>query len=328
MRCDRLTNNLGMSLSMAVWLADDPYDYVDIPNYISITTLMKHPRQIILGSRLTSNVVSQDVSEAMSSRLGSAIHSSIEDVWLNRAKACLKKLGYPATVIERVLINPEPADLYEGCIPVYMEKRSLRKIGKWTIGGKFDFVGDGKLEDFKSTSVFYYMNGNNDVKYTLQGSLYRWLNPEIITDDYLSIQFIFTDWSKSDARYKDGYPPSRIYPRKYRLTSLPETELWVQRKLALLEELWDAPESELPLCDAEALWQDPPTYKYYKNPAKMNRSTRNFDTMAEANLRWIEDGRVGIVVEAPGNAKGCVYCDSYKICSQKDSLIANGTLKV
>ena len=328
MRCDRLTNNTGVSLSMAVWLADDPYDYVDIPNYISITTLMKSVRQIILGSRLSSNVVTQDVNEAMSSRLGSAIHSSIEDTWTNRAEACLKKLGYPAAVIDRIRINPEPDELFDGCIPVYMEKRSYRKIGKWTVGGKFDFVGDGKLEDFKSTGVFYYMSGNNDAKYTLQGSLYRWLNPEIVTDDHMTIQFIFTDWSKADARYKDGYPSSRIFPRKYRLTPVAEMELWVQRKLALLEELWDTPESELPLCDADALWQDQPIYKYYKNPSKMNRSTKNYDTMAEANLRWIEDGQVGIIVEAPGNAKGCLYCDSYSICSQKDALIASGTLKV
>jgi hypothetical protein len=110
--------------------------------------------------------------------------------------------------------------------------------------------------------------------------------------------------------------------------TVPETDLWVNEKVRLLESLEDTPESQLPLCQAEDLWQDAPTYKYYKNPAKKERSTRNFATSAEATIKWIEDGRVGEVVECPGTVKGCLYCDVFQLCSQKDTLIANGTLKV
>jgi len=325
------TNNSNISLSIAAWLVDDEYDYIDDPDYISVTTLMKHPRQIILSRRLPpADRLIQDVADAMSRKIGSAVHSSIEGTWRYRHNECLNKLGYPDYTIKRIRINPKPEEVVPGIIPIYLEQRAFHKIGKYTIGGKFDFVGDGALEDFKSTLVFYYMNGSKDADYILQGSLYRWLNPDIITQNHMTIQFIFTDWKKHEARYKadQGYPQMRMVSRKYNLMSVAETELWVQRKLALLESMQDTPEMELPLCDAATLWQDQPVYKYYKNPNNLKRSTKNYDTMAEANLRWIEDGRVGVIHEVPGPAKACLYCDAFSICTQKDALIANGTLIV
>lgn len=324
----RFTNNTGIPLSVAVWLCEDTYDHIDEENYLSVTTLIKSPRQIILGMRTESgNRESVDVADKMASKFGTAVHSSIEGAWINSHRDALCKMGYPSSVIDRIKINPEPQELLANTIPIYMEKRAFRAVGSFNIGGKFDFVGDGTLEDFKTTGVWSYMSGSNEWKYKLQGSLYRWLNPDIVTNDHMHIQFIFTDWSKNDARCKPGYPPTRMYQHKIKLTSVAETDVWVTRKIQLLESLLDTPEPELPLCDATALWQDAPTYKYYKNPANTARSTKNFDTSAEAQIRWIEDGCVGSVIEVPGLAKGCMYCDAFNLCSQKDTLIANGTLR-
>ena len=49
---NRMSNNAGIDLAAALWLAHDDYDYVDKPNYISVTTLIKPIRQIILGMRV------------------------------------------------------------------------------------------------------------------------------------------------------------------------------------------------------------------------------------------------------------------------------------
>jgi len=331
MQVNTLTNNSGVPLSIAVWLAHDNYDYIDDTNYISVTTLIKSPRQIILGRRIcTVEQPAPDVAGRMAGAIGSSIHGSIEDAWYNHHKECLSKLGYPNKVIDRIKINPEPSELLPGIIPIYMEKRVERKVGSFTIGGKYDFIGDGQLEDFKTTGVYSYMSGSNDWKYKLQGSLYRWLNPEIVTGSHLSIQFIFTDWSKKDSiiQAAKGYPATKIFQHKIPLISVPETQVWVEEKIRLLESLEDTPECDLPLCEANDLWQDEPTYKYYKNPAKRTRSTANFTTSAEATIRWIEDGRCGEVVTVPGTCKGCLYCDAFHQCTQKDSLIAAGSLKV
>ena len=326
-----LTNNTQIPLSIAVWLADSTYDHQDeIPNYISVTSLLKSPRQLVLGSRLNAgNFEAVDVADKMASKFGTAVHDSIEDAWVNRYQENLLRLGYPGHIVERILVNPEPHHLYEGCIPIYMEKRSYMTVGKYTIGGKFDFVGDGILDDFKSTGVYSYTSGCNEWKYRLQLSLYRWLNPDIITSDHANIQFIFTDWKKHEALFKasKGYPSTRMHQHKVRLMSVPETDLWVRRKLEHIDLLMDAPEAELPLCDRQDLWQDECVYKYYKNPEKLTRSSGNFDTMAEATIKWIEDGRKGVIKEVYGPAKGCLYCEAFKLCSQKDQLIADGTLK-
>lgn len=322
----RYTNVSNVPLSMAVFLATDGYDYVDDPHYISATSLIKPLRQLILASRVKDDDVAVDITNMVASRMGAAIHDSIERAWKTNYKNALQILGYPNKVIEKVRINPEREELTDDIIPIYLEQRSLRKIGKWTIGGKFDFVGDGRVEDFKSTSTYTAINKSKDADYILQGSIYRWLNPEIITRDEMAIQFIFTDWSAAKAKSDANYPQSRVQQRVLKLKSIAETEAFIARKLRLIEQYWDAPEKDIPLCSDDDLWRSEPIFKYYKNPAKTARSTKNFEDKQDAYQRLAEDGHVGIVIEQPGQVTACKYCPGFSLCSQKDQLVAAGDL--
>ena len=317
-------NTGAVSLSLGVFLVTDHYDHDTAT--ISATTLMKPLRQIVLGARVKPEDSSVDLINLVQSRMGSAIHDAIERSWTENHAAALKLLGYPAKVISRVLVNPKPEDLYEDCIPIYLEQRSYKQVGKHKVSGKFDFVGDGRVEDFKTTGVYSYTARNNDDKYILQGSIYRWLNPDIITKDEMAIQFIFTDWQAVKARTDPKYPPQRALQRVFPLKSIAETDQYVNRKLALIDQYWDAPEDTIPLCSDEDLWRSAPVFKYYKNPAKTERSTKNFDTFQEARIRQVEDGSVGIVKESPGRVMACRYCAAFSECSQKDALIASGDL--
>lgn len=319
-------NVSGVPLSMAVFLASDNYDYNTDPHTISATTLLKPIRQLILASRVPAEDAVIDLSQMVPSRMGSAIHDAIERAWKDNHQSAMELLGFPKKVIERVLINPQPEDLYEGCIPIYLEQRAHRKVGKYTISGKYDFVGDGRVEDFKSTSTFTATNNTNDDKYILQGSIYRWLNPTIVTKDEMAIQFIFTDWNRGKAANDPKYPQSRIQQRVLGLKSLQETNAFIERKLSQIESFQDAPEEELPMCSDEDLWRSEPVYKYYANPAKTARSTKNFATQAEAMVRYVQDGSKGLVKEVPGQVTACKYCSAFSICSQKDRLIASGDL--
>lgn len=311
-------------LSVAVFLATDNYDHDDTS--ISVTGLIKPLRQIILGSRVPMEDAAVDLVQMTASRMGTAIHDAIERAWLNNHRTAMKSLNFPDKIIERVLVNPQPNELFEGCFPVYLERRSKKQVGKYTVSGKFDFVGEGRLEDFKSTSVFSAINNNNDDKYILQGSIYRWLNPDIITQDKMAIQFIFTDWSAARARTETNYPQQRIQERVLPLKSVAETEQYVVSKLNQIDKHWDTTEEALPPCSDEDLWRSAPVFKYYKNPEKTARSTKNFDNIHDARLKLIEDGNVGMVKEVPGQVTACKYCSAFSICSQKDTLIANGDL--
>lgn len=318
------SNTNAVPLSLAVFLASDSYDHDEAT--ISATTLIKPIRQIVLSNRVDNSASSVDLVQMVSSRMGTAIHDGIERAWMTNHETALTLLGYPKKVIERIRINPKPHELDEDTIPIYLEQRSHKQVGKHKVSGKFDFVGDGRVEDFKSTSTYTAINNTNDDKYILQGSIYRWLNPEIITRDDMAIQFIFTDWSAARARAEPTYPQQRIQQRVLQLLSIEATDHYVKSKLDQIDRYMGVDESSIPLCSDEDLWRSDPVFKYYKNPEKTARSTKNFDTMQEARLRQIEDGGKGIVIERPGEVMACKYCSAFSVCSQKDRLISEGSL--
>lgn len=321
------TNNTKIPLSMAVFLATDHYDY--IPGTFSATKLLKPIRQLILTPRVPPELQTADLEDLVASRMGTAIHSGIELAWSpeNFPKA-MEKLGYSPDLIAKVKVNPKPWELKAGDIPVYMEIRSEKEVMGYRVTGKFDFVGNGALEDFKSTSTFSYMKGSKDLDYALQGSIYRWLNPDIITKDVMSIQFIFTDWQRAQARANPIYPQRKTETKRYQLLSLEDTQKYIEGRIALYEKYKQAKDEDIPECTDEELWRDAPVWKYYKNPANMTRSTKNFDTEAEAYKRLADDGNVGMIVHNPGQVKACAYCPAFPICKQKDELIRSGHLEV
>ncbi len=327
----KYTNNANVPLSMAVFLATDNYDYQSGEKTISATSLLKPIRQLALAHRVPFGKDLVEVVSLTQSRMGSALHDAIERSWVNDPSKALAKMGYPESLIARIKVNPDPDTLKEGDIPVYLEQRSMREIAGYKLSGKYDFVGDGRLEDFKSTGVFTWMNNTKDKDYILQGSIYRWLNPKIITSPVMAIQFIFTDWSAAMARANPNYPQQRTLERKLELMSLSETENFIRGRLSLMDKFFDAPQDELPRCTDEELWRSEPAWKYYKNPeaiAKGGRSTKNFDDKQEAYLRMAQDGNVGRVVEIPGKAKACLYCPAFPVCKQAQDLIASDNLDV
>lgn len=319
----RYVNVSAVPLSLAVFLATDNYDYDE--NTISATSLIKPLRQLILAGRVPQDMAMADLTQMVVSRVGSAIHDAIERSWLTNYAVAMEALGIPKSAVSKVRINPKEEELFDGCIPIYLEQRAYKQVGKYKVAGKFDFVGDGAVEDFKTTGTYTAMSNSNDTKYILQLSIYRWLNPTIITQDQGKIQFIFTDWSSMQARQNTSYPQQRFQQRVLPLMSLNETDTYVRRQLAQFDALCDAEEADLPLCTDEELWRTEPVFKYYANPEKTGRSTKNFDSHQEAQIHMATKG-VGIVIEKPGQVSACKYCSGFSLCSQKDALIAAGDL--
>lgn len=329
-------NDCDAPLSVAVWLADDDYKFNPDNCTLSCTDLLKSDRQLALRQRrLAAQVANPNadvdpigLSTRVAARMGQAIHSGIEHTWVHKASEALIKLGYPPKVANAVRINP-PLEEIEDCIPVFMEIRSEREIEGFVVSGQFDFCIEGHLEDFKSTSVFTYNNQTNSDKYIKQGSVYRWLNPKIVTEDFFNINYIFTDWSKNMAR-SDNYPSQRVMTQTFQLMSELATENWIRQKLIQVKNLETVPEPQLPDCNSDELWQREPKFKYYSNPetaAKGGRATKNFDDKMAAQIHLSEKGK-GIVVEVPGEVVACKYCDEFENCSQKDRLIASGALNM
>jgi hypothetical protein len=314
-------------LALAVFLATDSYDHDHDPLTISATTLLKPLRQIILPSRIPPGDGLVNLADMMSSRMGSAIHDGIEKAWTANHRPAMQALGYPEHVIDRVKVNPTAEELTDDCLPVYLEQRLTRSLGRWKVTGKFDFVGEGRVQDFKTTSVWTYKNQVNNSKYAQQGSIYRWLDPKLIHQDDMDIHYMFTDWKGGMVKTDPGYPPRRFHKQSFNLMSLGETEAFIRQKIAAIETNWDLPEEDIPQCDDEELWRSEPQFKYYKGgDTSAKRSTKNFDTRQEAVIFMSAAGGVGAIKEVPGQVMACKYCPAFAICSQKDQLIASGDL--
>lgn len=324
-------NQTQVPLSVAVYLATDHYDH-DV-KAISATGLMRPLRMAILSRRVPQESRTTDVTSLVKSRMGTSIHDGIEKAWTgDHYKRAMLLLGYPESIINRIVVNPDPATLKLNQIPVYMEQRMYRTFMGQVFSGKFDFIAEGRLEDFKSTSTFTWVNDTKSDDYKLQGSIYRWLDAASphprITQDHMAIQFFFTDWMAGRAKGDKNYPSRQVEQLLIPLMTLEDTEDYVSSKYTQLQMFKDADESEIPLCTDKELWRKDPVWKYYKNPTKRARSTKNFDNLKEAYDALTKDGNVGVVVEVPGEVVACKFCDAFPICSQKDSLIADGSLKL
>lgn len=123
-----------------------------------------------------------------------------------------------------------------------------------TVNGQFDMVMDGQVVDYKNTSVFTYMHGSKIEDYKLQGSIYRWLNPDLITDDKIKIIYIMHDWTSRDAKINLNYPQMPIIAVDYDLYSLDYIENFIKNKIQEIKN-GGAPECVASLKLSDPVWQ-------------------------------------------------------------------------
>lgn len=322
-----LKNETNISLLLSVWLAsNDSYDLVAAPNLISASTLQKPIRALVLGRRAVAEG-EVDIDSLVANRIGTTAHTALEEAWLGDWQGSMARLGYSPDVVSRITVNPVTPSTFEGAIDIYLEKRTNKEIDGYIISGKFDAVIDGVVHDLKTTKSYSYITGTNDKDYRLQCSIYRWLNPTIITEDYLNIEYLFTDWSSLRSLASKDYPPSRCLTKKLPLFSIPETELYLRERIAQLKALKELEQDKLPLCNQKELWQEETKYAYYKTASKTQRATKLFDSELDAQTRKASDGHKGKIVIRKGQVKRCNFCAALSICTQAEQLKLAGLLK-
>lgn len=321
-------NTANVPLPLALWLAVDEYKYGKYSNEISTTALMKSPRNIIGNRRMLypsdfpehlrlpevtpDTMLIPDILDNYKARLGTAIHSAVENNWNNPVlrETGLKLLGLPENTITKVKVNPKPEELEPDTLPVYLEQRSYKEIDGFVVSGQFDVIVNGHLHDIKSTSTYVWQTGVMDDKYILQGSIYRWLNPELITSDELTINFVFTDWQQFKVKSTENYPSSPCMGKTYKLMSLDETEAYIRNKLKLVHKHWLDPLHLIPCCTEKDIYNSPSKYKYYKKGyTEGARATKVFDTYAAASAYKAEQGNIGDIIEVKGKAFYCDFCN-------------------
>lgn len=336
----KYANRSNLGLTLALWLSHDLYDHnpEDAPDdgceIISVTTLLKPTKALILGHRIPQDEQEVDLADLVASRLGQATHSGIENAFLvGNLEKRLISIGVPANVAAKVVVNPDPEVVQANphLIPVYLEKRAYRKIEtssgrKVWISGKFDQVIAGRPEDNKITTTYKYSKLDDTEKsdYGIQMSLYRWLNPDIITSDVGQINFVFKDWKRGEVGRMPNYPDEQVKEAAIQLMDEQTAEAFVRQKLDDIERNARAPsQADMTRCTDEELWRTDPVHKYYANPEvakKGGRATKNFPSYAAAMEHRNKQNK-GEVVTIPGRVRRCGYCDAAPACEQRREYI-------
>jgi len=259
----------------------------------------------------------------MDSRLGTTVHDELERVWRNDYKTALTNLGMSENMIDKIAINPKKET--SNMLPVYLEQRVIKELNGWKIGGKYDLIFDGKLIDYKITKSWAWIFNKGNSDYIMQGNIYKWLNPDKITEPTAEIHYLFKDWTASKIKEGTDYPDSPAKSYEYPLLHPDYTEELLVQKLKLLESHLDSSQDNLPDCTKEELKQKDSVFAYYKNP-EGKRSTANFDTYMEAANRKAADGNKGRIEERKGKAIACSWCNARSICKQSMDLEYQGLL--
>ncbi len=183
------------------------------------------------------------------------------------------------------------------------EERLSTTIDTWTITGKSDLytTQDGKLIDFKDSSVWVYVFGKRE--WDAQLNVLRWIrvrNGGFVSS--LEVDLFCGDWRRSEARRDPDYPP-RVVVMPVKMWSLDEAEAFVMERLRLYAA--NVP----PECSAEERWEKPTTYALMKNGAKRAAKVYRADEP-------VPTAPVGhSIVKRPGQSVRCLdYCMAAPWC--------------
>lgn len=325
----KYTNTTRIDLPLAVWLASPGgYDLTYDPNVISATSLLNPLKELVLTHRMYSTDVKSsqiDLDDVVASRLGTAVHDAAEHAWKDPElfRESMQALGHKDDTIDRFKVNPTVIN--DNDIPVYIEQRNSKEVLGMTISGKFDFVVDGTLVDLKTTKTYTWEKGTNNEKYQMQGSIYRWLNPDLVTSPIMVIQYAFTDWLPQYTK-KPAYPNHRVMSKKFPLLPINHVQGFIEQKIQAYKNALDDDQGALPRCTPKELWQDVSEWAYHKNP-QSDRATRLYPTQGDAYTHLQKDGNVGVVKERKAPVKYCKYCKARPICLQAEGYINEGLLK-
>jgi hypothetical protein len=271
----------------------------DNKNVISVTTLIKPLRQLLLRSHYNYVDQVKDVSDILATSNGTSIHQVFEEAMTSK--------GHTA---EKRIIKP------------FMLENGV----EYQISGSTDLIYNGQIIDLKTTSVYRYMS--DDIEdYKLQLSMYRWLNG---IDNHIGvILFAFTDWSSSKARSDSQYPRTRWSYKEIPLLNDTEVEQYIHDKLSKYDMYHSDSEEipKLPPCSDEELWRTEEKYAVHKNNNK--RAVKLFNSNKDAHdyILAHKDGNIMNIKHRPGQVKRCNYCDFTGICTQYDLLKANGLIQ-
>ena len=264
------------NLPEAIVNAGTPEERSPVPNRIGVTDLIGPAWQRKLKLEYDGEIV-DEIENRVKLIIGTAVHYYMD------SKA------------------PEDA---------HTEKKLTIKVGDCEVAGIPDIHKNGKLNDYKYTSVWSYIFGKKEWEEQL--NVYAYMckkNGYEITD--ISIIAFFYDWEENEKKRRDDYPPYPILEIKTLLWSEEEQRDFIEKRISA--------HIDVVPCSPEERWRRDPTYAVMKEGRKS--AMRVLPTYAEACGWVVEQGLEGdekvTVVERLGEDRRCMkYCPVAPMCSE------------
>lgn len=311
------------------------YDTHTLAGDISVTTLLDAPQVRILKMQATEIV--EDVSDKIAALMGTALHGVLEraNVKNLHRRSFIDVVNHFTDTINKTE-NPTEKKLLEkgmNWISTYMDKhlpegesrytleQTLRvEVAGWTLSGTYDLYDKElkKLQDYKLTGVYTFMDAESRKKHDAQVNVYVWmLRQSGIQVDSASVVFFFKDWTSYGGLKNRDYPSCSVVEVPVKLYSDAQMTKYINERIHLHQQ---AEKGNIPPCTGKEKWASSDIYKVKQ--AKVKRSIKNFETEASA-IEWIEKHKHSYVVPlnievVPGESKRCEqYCPVREMCPQR-----------
>lgn len=276
------THQLPSALVRAV--KNDIYD----PGHgdISTTQLIKPPQAVEI-SRQNQERLEMDVSDAIPSLFGTAMH----------------------TVLER--------GVGQGCI---VEERFYMPVtthlATWQLSGQIDMYENHTLFDYKVCSTWKKILGSGpewEAQMNVNAALMQHNGHQI---DRLQICAIYRDWSRTEAERKkeDGYPQAWGEVIHIPIWSQQQMDEYIHQRVELHQQA-RLNQVYAPCTDEETWARDE---KWAVKKEGNQKATKLFDNPQEAQLFRAEKGNQYLVEHRPPKRPMCEhYCSAAPFCPQK-----------
>jgi hypothetical protein len=201
-----------------------------------------------------------------------------------------------------------------------VEERLHAVVGGWSISGAIDLQivnedGTITVNDYKTCGAWSVMNEKIEWEYQL--NIYAWLVEHVkkVKVSKLEIVAIIRDWSRRDAKTREGYPDAPIKVIPIKVWEQDFREQFIRDRITehsnalLSSELGE----DLPQCTPEQMWEKPTMYAVMKEGGKRAKSVHS--SMTEAELALPPKGYF-IETRQGGRTRCAEFCPVNSFCSQ------------
>lgn len=276
--------------------------------HYSVTTLVRAPRQRALFARHSHEVEVDPISGGFWKMLGHVIHAILEK---HGNKWCLRETRFG--------------------VPV--------RIGKTTcyLHGQADYYDPRTrtLDDYKFTKAEAMLFDAEEN--TAQLNLLAWiLRKNCITVDRVRNVYLFRNWDARKVKEGSNYPTEQIKVVDVPLWDNDRCEAYAIERAKAHIRAESTPDDELPFCTDQERWVRGPKFKVIKLDPKTGERQKVSKFRSESRLAcedYIEQNATDAkgnpikydLIEVPGLALRCRYCDIAPFCNQfKSEAIADG----